>query len=569
MLLGKAACCHGAVGDGTPFTSVTVDDIAAELARYGYDPHGREEMLCGATGEVLASRVFLTPVCYQRLKHMSVDKAHARGAHGPVQVLTRQPTEGKSRDGGLRFGEMERDCLDEETHQILTAEGFLFLHELEERRRAGTTPLIAAFDSTHDTLVYEPMTELIVNPARERAWLHMECPAEAARWAAGAAEAGYRSNQLSVVVTEKHVMYVQQGTLRPRAAGGEYVAWDGSEIWGKDRRVFLHAPFRELTAREMHDAGDQSIFRFRTAPVGGVAGATAPAEMMSLLGLDTTAKLHLFLEIYGYWLGDGSLQFVAGCGSDAVVFTVVKAEDVAWLLESLPKLTRDVRVYGQEAYQKRILVMDPAWITFFHGLYRSKYALGADDAKRPSTAAKRAKKDTPSVPHPGVKSAKWFAPFVWKLPRDAARLLIRGLRRADGCWKTEKNAIFTSCERFRDELVALCLHAGYAPRFVLCYAAGTERGVNRNGRPIVAKHDNWKVSFADAAKKSTYGQPCLYGRDIRRSSATGAAGALRCRTASLSHAGLVGSGVVTQASCQSWFLPPRSWGVGQPARAAL
>ncbi|CAJ0745456.1 1243_t:CDS:10 [Entrophospora sp. SA101] len=97
-------------GDATPFTDVTVEAISQSLRSHGYQGRGFEVMYNAHTGRKLAAQIFIGPTYYQRLKHMVDDKIHSR-ARGPVQILTRQPVEGRSRDGGLRFGEMERDCM--------------------------------------------------------------------------------------------------------------------------------------------------------------------------------------------------------------------------------------------------------------------------------------------------------------------------------------------------------------------------------------------------------------------------------------------------------------------------
>ena len=106
FLLSKLATIVGNEGDATPFTDLTVDSVSGWLRKKGYQSRGLEVMYHGHTGRKLQAQVYLGPTYYQRLKHMVDDKIHSR-ARGPVQILTRQPVEGRSRDGGLRFGEME------------------------------------------------------------------------------------------------------------------------------------------------------------------------------------------------------------------------------------------------------------------------------------------------------------------------------------------------------------------------------------------------------------------------------------------------------------------------------
>jgi DNA-directed RNA polymerase II subunit RPB2 len=109
-ILGKLLLQLGVYGDGTAFSSIDIETICSQLQSHGYESAGNEIMYNGLTGEQMDCSVFIGPVFYQRLKHMVNDKVHSR-SNGPMVNLTRQPAEGRSRDGGLRFGEMERDCM--------------------------------------------------------------------------------------------------------------------------------------------------------------------------------------------------------------------------------------------------------------------------------------------------------------------------------------------------------------------------------------------------------------------------------------------------------------------------
>ena len=111
-LLGKIGCHTGCLGDGTPFnTKMTLDGLSKILRDdLNLEPYGNEVLYNGHTGRQMETKIFMGPCYYQRLRHCSADKLHSR-ACGPLVMLTRQPAEGRAREGGLRFGEMERDCV--------------------------------------------------------------------------------------------------------------------------------------------------------------------------------------------------------------------------------------------------------------------------------------------------------------------------------------------------------------------------------------------------------------------------------------------------------------------------
>ncbi len=110
LLAGKAGVITGKLQYGTAFGGSKVEDMSRILIENGFSYAGKDFLTSGITGEPMEAYVYFGPIYYQKLKHMVMDKMHAR-ARGPRAILTRQPTEGRSRDGGLRLGEMERDCL--------------------------------------------------------------------------------------------------------------------------------------------------------------------------------------------------------------------------------------------------------------------------------------------------------------------------------------------------------------------------------------------------------------------------------------------------------------------------
>jgi hypothetical protein len=475
-----------------------IEELANALKHRGFNKWAEEEFINGETGELMgiqgckgrrAGLVFRGKMFYYILTHRAEDKLHARHT-GPRHSLTRQPIDGGSRYGGYRLGEMERDCFGEDT-RVLTDQGFLSLSQIES---LPTPPLYACYDVGKSQIVYcKGSLVLPVEPATEL--LSFTSTHEQARWTEESGEYGNndkeeksdRTNHLSIRVTKNHKMYVQVGTINSQ----DSPRW--VETKGKP------APPKVVTASEILQDEKHPYIKFIGCAVDGIALPTEKKDtietLLCPLGVVGGVQIQAFLEIYGFWLGDGSLAYgkkdrMRGDSyyCYAMVFNQKKKDDLEWLKQKFSEAGLIFKRDWLEGKEKagdstvNLYIIKSKWVEFIGNEYYSKYKHGVPSGSMSITTIDD-NTDIIEIPRDCAKSVKWLAWWVLKvLDKSRLRLLIEALRRADGAFKNGgNNSIYTSGVQFRDQLIVALLHAGYSAFFDVQHEPEQIKGYTTRG----------------------------------------------------------------------------------------
>ena len=403
-----------------------------------------------------------------------------------------------------------------EDHEILTSEGFKNMKEVNDLYNAGKL-IIGGYNHKTETLIYEAASAVIIKDAPDT-MIEFTHAAESHRWNENSHNYGLShlreqtsnqsggilgvregedddcglSNAVSLIVTPDHDMFAKRGRKY-----GESLTWNGRQIGPRNHSRRVVDDYKKEKANTFLSHDEQDIIKFLGNAKNGLS-TNIPLPFAELLGLNNEEKIIAFCELYGYWLGDGTLRFYG----NSIEFSPVKIQDDIWLHERFSTLgligsksTHNIYTNDNEKTRYIWSIVDKDWFGLFCSEYGAKYSkYNSVPPKGYSTTVKSLYPMTSTIEPENINSAKWCASWVWTLHSSYADAILSGLRFADGSEMNNRNLIYTSSTRFRDEIVRLALHAGYSSRFYLITAIGETRGANII---TTAKSNNWGVSYSN------------------------------------------------------------------------
>ncbi len=414
------------------------------------------------------------------------------------------------------------NCFPQEDHEILTVHGFYSLGDVLKHFESHKHLGIAC--SVNGELQYHDITaDNVIQHTGDHNMVEFD---------------GGR-NGVSIQTTENHRMWARVGVTYTNRIWRQKTGQSQEEA-APDFKIHL--------ASEVVAAGKQdvtSVVQFEARFPQGIKFQQQPNTLpfVIALGLSSEDQVNAFLELYGYWLGNGSLDSTC----KALTFSPTKVADSVYLdalftrlnFVRLTNITRGPGVDGvyvapppeqvqrkhYAAYVKghNHYIYSSRWWVYFSEQYGHTQTTYVDEeiCTESSVSLPRNHENTDelvatgercSSPEPlsseNIDSAKWFWHWTFShLQVPHLRAILVGLRMADGDMATQNRAdgsglIYTSSQRFRDEIIRVATHAGYTSFVAPRVKPGESRGFNKQGVEFIAKHQAWSVSFSDYTRQT-------------------------------------------------------------------
>ena len=388
---------------------------------------------------------------------------------------------------GQRSMSRKFKCFSEDT-RLLTSAGFLFVDEIERRLDEVT---FACYSERTRGLEYHAASRLIIKPAANHRMIEFGRRVFSSGHGRAGAQNGENagSHHISLLVTDDHDMYVRRGRVVRDENDSTCNVYDDAELFAKHTAATLLSSTDQANNRASHHAVRFLAFAEAGHSVGIERRPFVALPFVNALALKTTQQWAAFIALYGFWLGNGSIDHSF---SKRITFRQKNSD-----FQRLKQLLREAELierrdwfscYSSATQSETVSITNERWVMAFNvessgTIYHTDTDsddMSSDDEST-SISSTCGARSIARLNEECVRLAGGFASWVVQLSRDEMRLLLDGYRKGDGSWHHNRDVIHTSSTTMRDHLVRALLHAGYTAHFSIADSAD----------------DCWAVSYID------------------------------------------------------------------------